>query len=74
VDTHVSRIAQRLDLTREKTPEKIERDLMKLLPEERWISFSHQLIHHGRGLCTARSPKCGQCPLEPICYAADKTI
>lgn len=74
VDTHVSRISQRLDLTREKTPEKIERDLMKILPQERWISFSHQVIHFGRGICAARSPKCGQCPLESICYAADKTV
>lgn len=74
VDTHVSRISQRLDLTREKTPEKIERDLMQILPRERWISFSHQLIHFGRGICVARSPKCGQCPVESICYAADKKL
>lgn len=74
VDTHVSRITQRLDLTREKTPEKIERDLMQILPQERWISFSHQVIHFGRGICAARSPKCGQCPVESICYAADKTV
>jgi endonuclease-3 len=74
VDTHVSRISQRLDLTREKTPEKIERDLMAALPESRWISFSHQVIHFGRGICAARAPKCGECPLERICYAADKTV
>ncbi len=74
VDTHVSRLSQRLDLTRETTPEKIERDLIKLLPQERWISFSHQLIHHGRGHCTARSPKCATCPMEELCYAADKTV
>jgi endonuclease III len=74
VDTHVSRISQRLDLTREKTPEKIERDLMKMLPQERWISVSHQVIHFGRGICVARSPRCGQCPVEGICYAADKTV
>jgi endonuclease III len=74
VDTHVSRISQRLDLTREKTPEKIERDLMKSLPQERWISFSHQVIHFGRGICVARSPRCAQCPVEGICYAADKTV
>ncbi len=73
VDTHVSRITQRLDLTREKTPEKIEKDLMKILPTERWISFSHQLIHFGRGICAARSPKCATCPLEKLCYAKDKT-
>lgn len=74
VDTHVSRISQRLDLTRETTPEKIERDLVKLLPQSRWIQFSHQLIHHGRGLCTARNPKCAECPLESLCYAKDKTV
>lgn len=72
VDTHVSRISQRLDLTREKDPVKIERDLVKLLPQSRWIQFSHQLIHHGRGHCTARSPKCHSCPLSSICYAKDK--
>jgi len=73
VDTHVQRISNRLDLTKEKTPEKIEKDLTKLLPKERWILFSHQLIHHGRQLCTARSPKCSECLLLPICYATDKT-
>jgi endonuclease III len=72
VDTHVSRITQRLDLTKKKDPVNIERDLVKLLPQERWISFSHQLIHHGRNHCTARSPKCGDCPLNPLCYAKDK--
>ena len=74
VDTHVSRIAQRLDLTRQTTPEKIEQDLMKLLSQSRWIQFSHQLIHHGRGLCTARNPKCGECPMQSLCYAKDKTV
>ncbi len=74
VDTHVSRLSQRLDLTRETTPEKIERDLVKLLPQSRWIQFSHQLIHHGRGLCTARNPKCAECPMESLCYAKDKTV
>ena len=64
--------AQRLDLTRETDPVKIERDLVKLLPQSRWIQFSHQLIHHGRGHCTARSPKCHSCPLNSICYAKDK--
>jgi endonuclease-3 len=72
VDTHVQRISNRLDLTKEKTPEKIEKDLTKLLPKERWILFSHQLIHHGRQLCTARSPKCSECALSPVCYAKDK--
>jgi len=72
VDTHVQRISRRLDLTRETDPAKIEKDLMKLIPRERWILFSHQLIHHGRALCVARNPKCGECKLEPLCYAKDK--
>lgn len=74
VDTHVSRIAQRLDLTKETTPEKIERDLMAILPQDRWIRFSHQIIHHGRGLCKARTPSCGECPLNTLCYAEDRTV
>ncbi len=73
VDTHVLRIAKRLGLTTETTPEKVEKSLIKILPQERWILFSHQLIHHGRGLCVARNPKCAQCPLDNICYAEDKT-
>ena len=73
VDTHVLRIAKRLGLTTETTPEKVEKSLIKILPQERWILFSHQLIHHGRGLCVARNPKCSQCPLDTICYADDKT-
>ncbi|MEP7362579.1 MAG: endonuclease III [Acidobacteriota bacterium] len=72
VDTHVQRISRRLDLTRESTPEKIERDLMKILPREKWILFSHQIIHHGRKICIARKPKCGECPLNELCYAKDK--
>ena len=73
VDTHVQRIANRLDLTKEKMPEKIEKDLIKIIPEERWILFSHQMIHHGRSLCVARRPKCSECLLDPLCYAADKS-
>jgi endonuclease III len=73
VDTHVQRIARRLDLTKEEDPVKIEKDLMKLLPQERWILFSHQIIHHGRRLCVARTPKCAECRLNPVCYAKDKT-
>jgi endonuclease-3 len=73
VDTHVQRIARRLDLTQETDPAKIERDLMQIIPKEKWIVFSHQLIHHGRQLCTARAPKCAQCKIEPLCYAEDKT-
>ncbi len=73
VDTHVQRIAARLDLTKQTDPVKIERDLMGAIPEDRWILFSHQLIHHGRNLCVARRPRCGECPLDPDCYAKDKT-
>jgi endonuclease-3 len=74
VDTHVARIANRLGLTSETDPVKIEKDLMRILPAERWISFSHQLIHHGRRLCAARNPKCSECLLEPLCHAPDKTV
>lgn len=73
VDTHVQRIAQRLDLTKESDPGKIEKDLMQVIPREKWILFSHQIIHHGRALCIARKPKCADCQLAPLCYAADKT-
>jgi len=73
VDTHVTRVSQRLELTREQTAEKIEQDLMRIVPRERWIDFSHQVIWHGRQLCMARSPKCAECPLENLCHAADKT-
>jgi endonuclease-3 len=72
VDTHVQRIARRLDLTRESDPVKIERDLMKTIPREKWILFSHQVIHHGRALCTARNPRCAGCALNRLCYAKDK--
>ena len=74
VDTHVQRISHRLDLTKETAPVKIEKDLMKVIPEEKWILFSHQIIHHGRALCVARNPKCAECRLAPLCYANDKTI
>ncbi len=73
VDTHVSRISRRLELTKETDPQKIERDLMKVIPQPRWTLFSHQIIWHGRKICVARSPKCVDCPLENICHAADKT-
>ncbi|MGD0363154.1 MAG: endonuclease III [Bryobacteraceae bacterium] len=73
VDTHVQRVSRRLDLTRQTDPVKIERDLMKALPQDRWILFSHQIIHHGRALCQARKPHCAECLLDPICYAKDKT-
>jgi endonuclease III len=73
VDTHVQRIAARLDLTKNTEPRKIEEDLMKIIPKEKWILFSHQIILHGRALCIARKPKCAQCDLNSICYAKDKT-
>ncbi len=72
VDTHVQRITRRLDLTREDDPVKIERDLQKIIPRDRWILFSHQIIHFGRNICVARSPRCFECPLDPLCYAKDK--
>lgn len=74
VDTHVIRIANRLDLTRNEDPKKIEQDLMQVIPKERWIKFSHQVIWHGRRVCQARKPKCVECNLEKICYSKDKTI
>ena len=73
VDTHVYRISRRLELTRHDDPKKIEQDLMKIVPREKWTDFSHQVIWHGRKLCIARSPKCTDCLLENICHAADKT-
>ena len=73
VDTHVHRVSRRLDLTKHKEPVRIEQDLMKIIPRDRWILFSHQIIHHGRALCVARKPKCGECKLNPVCYAPDKT-
>jgi len=73
VDTHVHRISRRLELTKENDPQKIEQDLMKVIPREKWILFSHQIIWHGRSLCMARKPKCAECPLENICHAGDKT-
>ncbi len=74
VDTHVQRISRRLDLTKQSDPGKIEKDLMKGIPRDRWILFSHQIIHHGRALCVARKPRCAECRLDPICYAKDKTV
>jgi endonuclease III len=74
VDTHGQRIAQRLDLSQESEPVKIERDLMEAVPKEKWILVAHQLILHGRSLCPARKPHCAECPLEPLCYAKDKTV
>jgi len=67
VDTHVRRLAKRLGLTEHDDPEKIERDLMTLIPKERWTLFSHQLIHHGRQVCKARKPACDRCNLNDLC-------
>jgi endonuclease III len=73
VDTHVMRLSKRLELTKETSPEKVERDLMKIIPQDRWIAFSHELIHHGRQVCVARKPRCVDCTLERLCNSADKT-
>lgn len=73
VDTHVFRITHRLKLSLSNTPEKVEQDLMKIIPQERWISFSHQVIWFGRKVCIARKPLCVSCPIEKICDSEDKT-
>ena len=74
VDTHVIRLSRRLDLTRNTDPKKIELDLMQVIPKDRWIKFSHQLIWHGRRVCAARKPKCTECNLESLCHSKDKTV
>ena len=74
VDTHVQRLSGRLDLSKNTDPKKIEQDLMQMIPQERWILFSHQLIWHGRRVCQARKPKCLECNLERFCYSKDKTV
>jgi len=74
VDTHVMRLAGRLDLTRNTDPKKIEQDLMRIIPKDKWIIFAHQLIWHGRRVCQARKPRCMECNLERICYSEDKII
>lgn len=73
VDTHVTRISRRWELTKEIDARKIERDLMAVVHRDHWTQFSHQVIWHGRKLCIARRPRCADCPLENICHAADKT-
>ena len=72
VDTHLGRVSQRLGLTKQKDPVKIEFDLMPLVPKERWVKFSHQMIWHGRQICEARKPKCSLCPLLPYCDFGQK--
>jgi endonuclease-3 len=74
VDTHVFRVSRRLELSASETPEKVEQDLMRLIPRERWISFSHQAIHHGRRTCKARKPICPVCPVETVCRSSEKVL
>jgi endonuclease-3 len=74
VDTHVIRLSRRLDLTKHEDPKKIEQDLMRVIPKEKWITFSHQIIWHGRRVCVARKPRCIDCNLESLCYSKDKTV
>ena len=74
VDTHVLRLSNRLDLSQNEDPKKVEQDLMKIIPRGKWIQFSHQLIWHGRRVCHARKPKCIECNMESLCYAKDKTV
>jgi endonuclease III len=74
VDTHVTRLSNRLDLSRNEDAKKIEQDLMAVIPRNKWILFSHQLIWHGRKVCQARKPKCVECNLEALCYSKDKTV
>lgn len=73
VDTHVTRISRRLELTKHEDARKIEEDLMQIIPRDRWTDFSHEVIWHGRKLCVARNPKCADCAIEKLCHAADKT-
>jgi endonuclease-3 len=73
VDTHVLRLSRRLELTKASDPKKVEQDLMNILPQDRWIQFSHELIHHGRKVCIARRPRCVDCTLETLCNSVDKT-
>jgi endonuclease-3 len=74
VDTHVTRLSERLDLSRNTDAKKIEQDLIRVIPQDKWILFSHQLIWHGRKVCQARKPRCAECNLERLCYAKDKTV
>ncbi|MGA3225071.1 MAG: endonuclease III [Acidobacteriaceae bacterium] len=73
VDTHVLRLSKRLELTKATEPIPVEKDLMKIIPQDHWIAFSHEMIHHGRQVCIARKPRCVDCTLEPLCFSKDKT-
>jgi endonuclease-3 len=70
VDTHVNRLAHRLGFSEQKNPDKIEQDLMRLVPQAQWFHFTYVLIDHGRALCTAKKPNCPECPVEPLCPAS----
>jgi endonuclease-3 len=74
VDTHVFRVSRRLDLSESETPENVERDLMEIIPKNRWISFSHQMILHGRAVCKAHNPLCVRCPVEKTCESEEKKV
>jgi endonuclease III len=73
VDTHVLRLSRRLELTKATEPIQVEKDMMEIIPQDHWIAFSHEMIHHGRQVCIARKPRCVDCTLEPLCYSSDKT-
>src|SRR6202046_574483 len=73
VDTHVLRLSKRLELTKATEPVQVAKDLMKIIPQDHWIAFSHEMIHHGRQICIARKPRCVDCTLEPLCNSSDKT-
>ena len=73
VDTHVLRLTRRLELTLNTEPKKVEQDLMKIIPKDHWIDFSHELILHGRAICIARKPRCVDCVIEKECDSSDKT-
>jgi endonuclease-3 len=72
IDTHVARLSRRLDLSEEKNRDKLEQDLMKIVPRDEWANFSYLLIHHGRNVCKAKNPKCEECILKDICPSAFK--
>ena len=74
VDTHVARVSQRLALTTHADPEKIEADLMEILPKSEWVSYAHRVILHGRAICVARKPKCGECLLNDVCPSAREPL
>ena len=74
VDTHVTRVSGRLGLTANSDAEKIEQDLMKLIPQKEWTAFSHRLIYHGRQICIARKPKCAECVLNDVCPSAEEPL